>query len=395
MIGLLRQIGAVTAMNLRSIPSRLGSSLVIVIGIAGVVGVMVALLAMGRGFQATLASTGDPSRALVLRSGSLDEMGSSVMREQANIVADLPGVARGADGEPLAVAEMYLLIDVNGNGDDSVKNIVVRGTDARALELRGARIVEGRMFEPGVREVIVGSGARAQFPGLEPGATVDVRDGAWTIVGMFDSGGDVHGSELWVDREALATAARRDAWNSVTVQLTDAEVFDAYRDALTADPRLTVSVQREPEYYASRSEMLHALINGLGYSVTVIMAIGAVFGALNTMYAAIATRAREIATLRALGFGGLPVVCSVLLEALLLALLGALLGGGIAWVLFNGFTVSTINFQTFSQIAFAFEVSPALLMQGIVWALVIGAIGGLFPAIRAARLPVADALRAN
>jgi putative ABC transport system permease protein len=252
------------------------------------------------------------------------------------------------------------------------------------------------MFEPGKREVVVGKGAHAEYAGLDLGGTVDVRDGSWTVVGVFDSGGDVHGSELWVDDSALGDAMRAQYYSTVTVQLADdkLETYTAFKDTLTKDPRLAAGVQREPEYYASRSQALSGFITGLGYMVAGIMALGALFGALNTMYAAVATRSVEIATLRAIGFGGVPVVISVMLEAVLLSMIGGLIGAAIAYAGFNGFQVSTLNFQTFSQVAFAFAVTPALLVKGVVWSIVIGFFGGLFPAVRAARLPVVDALRA-
>lgn len=392
---MIKQIYAVTAMNLRSLPSRLGTSAVIVIGIAGVVGVMTALLAMAAGFQATLASTGEQDRAIIMRSGSLDELSSVVMREHASIVAEAPGVARNMSGEPMAIGELFMLTNIAKHQSAEPNNVVVRGTTPDVLDLRHeARIVAGRMFQPGLREVVVGLGAQRQFSGLNIGDLVEVREGKWPIVGVFDSGGDVHESEIWVDREALVTASRRSAWNSVTVQLEDAASFAPFKDAITTDPRLKLQVQREPDYYASRSKALGQMITGLGYTVAVIMGIGALFGALNTMYAAVATRTVEIATLRALGFGSVPVVISVLLEALLLAVVGALLGGALAYLFFNGYSVSTLNFQTFSQVAFAFRVSLDLLIQGIIFACVIGLVGGLFPAVRAARMPVADALRA-
>ena len=392
---MIKQIYAVTAMNLRSLPSRLGTSAVIVIGIAGVVGVMTALLAMAAGFQATLASTGELDRAIIMRSGSLDELSSVVVREHAAIVAEAPGVASNVSGEPMAIGELFMLTNIAKHESAEPNNVVVRGTTPQVLELRHeTSIVAGRMFQPGLREVVVGLGAQRQFSGLNIGDLVEVREGKWPIVGVFDSGGDVHESEIWVDREALVTASRRSAWNSVTVQLEDAASFAAFKDAITTDPRLKLQVQREPDYYASRSKALGQMITGLGYTVAVIMGIGALFGALNTMYAAVATRTVEIATLRALGFGSIPVVISVLLEALLLAVIGALLGGALAYLFFNGYSVSTLNFQTFSQVAFAFRVSVDLLVQGILFACVIGLFGGLFPAVRAARMPVADALRA-
>ncbi|WP_370305279.1 ABC transporter permease [Sinimarinibacterium flocculans] len=396
MANTLNQIGAVTALNVRSIPSRLGTSLVIVIGIAGVVGVLVALLSMGAGFAATLGGTGTEERTIVLRGGSVDELSSVITREQSQIIGDAPGVARDADGKPVMVAEFYLLTDVAKPDSTSPNNVVVRGTQSDVARVRPEfRIVEGRMFESGVREVIIGTGVARQFETLQLGGTVDVRDGAWKIVGIFETGGDVHESELWVDAGALETASRRSAFNSVTLQLESADAFQAFKDALTTDPRMVVNPQRQTDYYASRSEQLHMLIRILGYTVAVIMGIGAVFGALNVMYAAVATRTVEIATLRALGFGGLPVVISVMIESLLLALAGGLVGALGAYLFFNGFTVNTLNFQTFSQVAFAFQVTPELIRQGIVWALVMGLIGGLFPAVRAARLPVVDALRAG
>lgn len=392
----LRQIVAVTAVNVRSIPSRLGTSMVIVIGIAGVVGVLVALLSMGAGFQATLAGTGTLDRAIVLRGGSTEELGSVITREQAPMIADAPGVARDAAGRPYAIAETYLLTDVSKPGSTSPNNVVVRGTHADVARVRPEfRIVQGRMFEPGVREIVVGSTVAAQFETLKIGNTVDVRDGPWTIVGLFETGGDVHESELWVDAGALETASRRTAYNSVTVHLENAAAFQTFKDALTTDPRMVVSAQREADYYASRSEQLHLLIRILGYTVAVIMGIGAVFGALNVMYAAVAARTVEIATLRAIGFGGLPVVVSVMIESLLLALAGGLVGALGAYLFFNGYTVNTLNFQTFSQVAFDFRVTSELICKGLVWALAMGLIGGLFPALRAARLPVVDALRAG
>ena len=399
MANVLQQIGAVTAMNVRTIPQRLGVSLVIVAGIAGVVGVLVAMLAMATGFERTLASTGRYDRVIVLRVGSIDELGSSMPVERARLVADVPGVKRGADGAPVALPEVYLLTNISKKGDPTKapSNAVVRGTSPAVFSIRPeAKIVEGRMFEPGKREVVVGRAARAEYADLEIGQTVEVRDGPWTIVGVFESGGDVHESELWVDATALHDATRAQYYSSVTLQLTDdkPETFTAFKDQMTSDPRLKTSPQREPEYYASRSEGLKNFITAIGYVVASIMAVGAVFGALNTMYAAVATRSVEIATLRAIGFGGFPVVCSIMIEALLLSRVGALLGAGIAYAVFNGFQVSGLNFQTFSQVAFQFAVTPQLVLSGIQWALIIGFFGGLFPAVRAARMPVVDALRA-
>lgn len=399
MASVVQQIAAVTALNVRTIPDRLGISMVIVAGIAGVVGVLVAMLSMATGFERTLASTGRPDRVIVLRTGSIDELGSSMSVETARLIADVPGVKRDASGLPIALPEVYALTNISKKGDPTraPSNAVVRGTSPGVFGLRPeARIAQGRMFEPGKREVVVGRGAHAEYADLDIGKTVEVRDGAWTIVGVFESGGDVHESELWVDAAALHDALRGQYYSSVTVQLDSADpaAFQAFKDATTQDPRLRASPQREPDYYASRSEGLKAFITGIGYTVAIIMAIGAVFGALNTMYAAVATRSVEIATLRAIGFGGAPVVVSIMLEALLLSLAGAVIGGGLAYVVFNGFQVSSLNFQTFSQVAFQFTVTPGLLVKGVIWALAIGLLGGLVPALRAARQPIVDALRA-
>lgn len=392
----LQQILAVTVMNLRSIPSRLGTSFVVVIGIAGVVGVMTALLSMSAGFEATLASTGRDDRVIILRGGATDELSSVLYREQGQIIVDLPGIAKSADGQPLAAAELYMLTDVVKKSSGTAGNVIVRGVTRNVWQLRPEiTLLEGRDLAPGKREVLVGRSAQDQFANLNIGDSVEVRDGPWTVVGVFDASGGSHESEIWVDVDTLHGAIPRNGYTGVTAQLEDAsdETFQAFKDRLTTDPRLTVQVQREPEYYASRSQALSNFINGLGYTVAVIMAVGAIFGALNTMYAAVSTRSVEIATLRALGFGSLPVVISVLIEALILALAGGLVGAAVAYAVFNGYTVSTLNFQTFSQTAFAFQVTPELLSQGVKWAVFIGMLGGLFPAIRAARLPIVDALR--
>jgi putative ABC transport system permease protein len=399
MATVLQQIGAVTAMNVRTIPQRLGISLVIVAGIAGVVGVLIAMLAMADGFAATLASTGRFDRVIILRVGSVDELSSTMGVETVRLVADVEGIRRGPDGAPVAVAEVYQLTNISKKGDPTraPTNVVVRGTSPGVMAVRPeVKIVAGRMFEPGKREVVVGRAANAEYADLEIGQSVEVRDGAWTIVGIFESGGDVHESELLVDAVALQEAMRGQFYSTVTAQLEDdrPETFQAFKDRITQDPRLRVAPQREPDYYASRSEALGTFIKVIGYTVAAIMAIGAVFGALNTMYAAVATRSVEIATLRAIGFGGFPVVCSIMIEALLLSLAGAVIGAAIAYVVFNGFQVSGLNFQTFSQVAFQFAVTPELIGRGIKWALVIGFFGGLFPAVRAARMPVVDALRA-
>jgi putative ABC transport system permease protein len=392
----LNQILAITVMNLRNLPQRIGTSLVVVIGIAGVVGVLVAVLAMSEGFRYTLASTGRSDRVIMLRAGSDAELSSGVDRDQAVLLVALPGVTRDATGRPQASAELVVMVDLPRKGENDPNNVPFRGVQRAAFAIRDeARLVEGRRFEPGIREVIVGRKAAAQFAGLTVGSRIAFRDSDWTVVGVFASGGDVHESEIWADAEVAMSAFRRTGYQSVTARLADGSEagLAAFRDAVSRDPRFSITVLREPEYYAKQATVLSTLINVLGYTVATFMAIGATFGALNCMYSAIASRQVEIATLRAIGFGGAPVVVSVMIEALLLSLLGGAIGGALAYVYCDGATLSTLNFNTFSQVAFDFRVTPGLLVRGLVWALVIGAAGGLLPAVRAARIPVTEALR--
>lgn len=391
----LSQIYEISAMNLRNIPQRLGTSMVIVVGIAGVVTVLVALLAMGEGFKHTLASTGKEDRAIILRSGANDELASGFDRDQALVIGQAPGVRKNAKGQPLASPERYVLTNLVNKKNNEPSNVPVRGIDAIALEVRPEfKLVDGRMFRSGAREVIVGRNARSQFKDTAIGERLLVRDGTWEVVGTFTTGGDVHESEVWVDRATLDSVLRSNFVASVIVQLENKEAFVGFKKTLANDPRINIDAKRQSTFYAAQSAATGTFIKVLGTVVASIMALGAIFAALNTMYSAVSTRSVEIATLRAIGFGGAPVVASVMLEALALALLGGVVGGALAYVLFNGFTVSTLNFQTFSQVAFAFRVTPDLLVQGIIWALLIGVFGGLLPAWRAARLPVTVALRA-
>jgi putative ABC transport system permease protein len=392
----LTQIAAITLMNLRNLPSRVGTSLVVVVGIAGVVGVLVSVLAMSEGFRHTLASTGRGDRVIMLRAGSDAELSSGVARDQAIVLGSLPAIARDAAGRPLVSAEIVVMVDLPRKGQLDPNNVPFRGVQPAAFGIRDElTLVEGRHFERGVREVIVGRKAAAQFEGLAVGSRIAFRDSDWTVVGTFASGGDVHESEIWADAEVAMSAFRRGGFQSVTGTLADASDagLTALKDSISRDPRLSINVLREPEYYAKQASVLSKLIDVLGYSVAVFMAIGATFGALNCMYSAIASRQVEIATLRAIGFGGAPVVVSVMIEALVLALLGGAVGGDLAYVYCDGASLSTLNFNTFSQVAFDFRVTWGLLAKGLVWALVIGAVGGLLPAIRAARLPVTAALR--
>jgi putative ABC transport system permease protein len=384
---------AVAGIGLASLPQRWGASSVIVIGIAGVVGVLVAMLAMGEGFQATLNQTGNDDSAIILRGGSLAETNSVITRDQVPLITSLDGVAKGVDGKPLVSPELSQVVNLPSKSDHTDANVQLRGVGSAAWALRpNLKIIQGRKFGEGLRELDVGQGAQKQFVGLEVGKQLKLANQMWTVVGVFASG-DSHDSELWADAEVLASTYNRKSFQSVTAKLAGSNGFSQLKGALAADPRLKLDVLTTHDYYAKQSEQLTKVIKILGTVIGAIMAIGAVFGALNTMYAAVAARAREIATLRALGFRGLPVVVAVMLETMFLALLGGLLGAGIAWLVFNGYTVSTLG-NNFSQVVFQFKVSPALLWTGLKWALGIGLVGGLFPALRAARLPVTEALRA-
>jgi len=388
-----RQTLAVASVGVSSLPQRWGASSVIVVGIAGVVGVLVAMLAMGEGFEATLNRTGNESTAIILRGGSQAETNSVITRDQVPLIGQLDGIARSRDGRPLVSPELSQVVSLVTRADGTDANAQLRGVGAMAWELRPqVRIVEGRRFEPGRRELVVGRGAREQYVGLEVGRTLELANQPWTVVGVFESG-DSHESELWADAEVLGPTYQRTSFQSVTVKLDGKRGLARLKAAMAADPRLKLDVETTRHYYNKQSAGLTRLIQILGTVVGAIMAVGAVFGALNTMYAAVAARAREIATLRAIGFRGLPVVVAVMLETMLLALLGGLIGALLAWLVFNGYTASTLS-GNFSQVVFQFQVGPELVWTGLKWALGIGLVGGLFPALRAARLPVTEALRA-
>lgn len=388
-----QQTLAVASVGVSSLPQRWGASSVIVVGIAGVVGVLVAMLAMGEGFKATLNRTGNETTAIILRGGSQAETNSVITRDQVPLIGQLDGIARSRDGRPLVSPELSQVVSLVTRADGTDANAQLRGVGAMAWELRPqVRIVEGRRFEPGRRELVVGRGAREQYVGLEVGRTLELANQPWTVVGVFESG-DSHESELWADAEVLGPTYQRTAFQSVTVKLDGKRGLARLKAAMAADPRLKLDVETTRHYYNKQSAGLTRLIQILGTVVGAIMAVGAVFGALNTMYAAVAARAREIATLRAIGFRGLPVVVAVMLETMLLALLGGLIGALLAWLVFNGYTASTLS-GNFSQVVFEFQVGPELVWTGLKWALGIGLVGGLFPALRAARLPVTEALRA-
>ncbi len=391
----ITQTLAVMALNIRTIPARLGSSSVAVIGIAGVVVVFVSVLSIAAGFEAALRGSGSPGRALVMRSGADSEMTSGLQGPEVDVIKQAPGIMR--DGQTaLASAELYVILDLpRKNQPDTSSNVPLRGIEPTAMRLRDeVSLVAGRMFEFGTSEVIAGRGASAQFEDLEVGDTVRSGRNAWQVVGVFEADGGVAESEVWTDARTLQGAYQRgNSYQTVLARLDTAASFDAFKDWLTSNPQVNVQVRPENEYYAGQSQAMSALVNTIGYGIAALMGIGAIFGAVLTMYTAVASRAREIATLRALGFNAASVVVSVLGESLALGGLGGAMGGGAAYVAFNGYQAATMNWQTFSQVAFAFRVTPELLITGLVYSLVMGLVGGLLPAVRAARLPISSALR--
>jgi len=394
MLNWLSQVFSVTLFNLRTIPERKGAVGAAAVGIAGVVAVFVGVLSIAAGFRTAMSVKGARDVAVVLRSGADSEMTSGLSREETRLIADAPGVARNADG-PLASSELFVIINLPKRSTGTDANVPFRGVEKAALAVReDIKIVQGRRFESGKNEVIVGAGAARAFAGLDVGQTIRLGQNQWQVVGIFTGGSGAAESEMWTDAVVLQGAyGRGDSFQSVYAKLASASAFDQFKEALTTNPRLKVKVARQGDFLAEQSSMLTTFIENFGVFIAAMMALGALFGALNTMYSGIATRTREIATLRALGFGAGPVVLSVMLESLTLALLGGAVGAAAAYFAFDGYKAATINWQTFSQIAFAFAVTPALLVSAILWAVTIGLIGGLFPAIRAARMPIAAALR--
>ena len=391
----LSQTAAVLALNLRTIPARLSSSAVAIIGIAGVVVVFVSVLSIAAGFTAAMQGSGSPSRALVMRSGADSEMTSGLEGADIDVIKQTPGIRREAAG-PLASAELYVIIDLPKRATpDAAANVPMRGIEPAGMTVREeVSLVQGRMFQFGTNEVIVGRAARGQFVSTNVGDTIVSGQNRWQVVGIFEADGGVAETEIWCDARTLQGAYRRgNTYQSLLAQLDSTGSFNAFRDSLTSNPQVNVSIRRENDYYASQSVAMSRLIRSIGFGIAALMGIGAVFGAILTMYTAVATRAREIATLRALGFSTSSVLVSVLAESLALGAIGGTLGGVAAYFAFNGFETSTMNFQTFSQVAFAFRVTPELLTMGLVYALAMGLIGGLLPALRAARLPISTALR--
>ena len=390
----LTQIVSVTLFALRTIPERRAAAITACVGIAGVVAVFVGVLSIAEGVRAAMAVKGADDVAVVLRSGADNEMTSGLSRDEARLVTDATGIARSADG-PLASAELFVMINLPKRSTGTDANVPFRGVGSAAMAVRGdMKIVEGRKFEPGRNEVIAGVGAVRAFDGLDVGKKLRIGQNEWAVVGIFSGGGGAAESEIWTDAAVLQPAYHRgDSFQSVYAKLTSPQAFQQFKDALTTNPQLKVRALPQAEFLAEQSNLLTSFIRNFGVFIAAMMALGALFGALNTMYNAVAARTREIATLRALGFGSSPVILSVLFESLAIALIGGIVGGMAAYFAFDGFKAATINWQTFSQIAFAFQVTPRLLGNAIIWAAAIGLLGGLFPAIRAARLPVATALR--
>lgn len=390
----MTQISAITSMNLRNVSQRLTSSLVALVGIAGVVMVLIGVLSISAGFRAVLTLSGARDVAIVLRSGATDEMGSGLTQEQTRIIADAKDIARDAQGS-IASPELYVIVDVPLKRTATAANVPLRGVGPQAPQLRqNFRIVEGRNFTPGTFEIIAGRGASQQFAGLTVGNKLRWGTTDWNVVGIFEDRGSVAESEVWTDATVLQGAYNRGTtYQSMRVKLNSADAFRSFEGALVKDPRLNVRMFTERDYYERQSRTLIAMVSTIGVTIAVLMGLGAVFAALNTMYSAVSTRTREIATLRALGFSASPVVISVLTEALLIGLAGGVIGALVSYFAFNGVRASTMNMTTFSQITFAFTVTPTVLVLGVTYALILGFVGGLLPSLRAARLPITTGLR--
>lgn len=390
----LTQTAALVAFNLRTLPARKGSVAAAVVGIAGVVAVFVGMLSIGEGFKRTMTLAGSPDTVFVLRTGADSEMTSILGRDETKIIAEAPGVAR-ANGKPLVSPELFVIVSLAKRSTGTDANVPMRGVEPAAFAVRKeVKITEGRPFQWGRNEVIVGRSAYLQFAGLDVGSRLNFGQNVWTVVGIFESGGSISESEIWADAAVVGPAYRRGpTYQNAVVKLASPGSFQQFKDALTSDPRVNVKIVRETDYYAEQSKTLVRIVNFLAGIITTLIGLAAVFGALNTMYTAVAARSREIATLEAIGFGGFPILLSVLIESIVLAIIGGAIGAVGAWAVFDGFRTATLNWQTFSQVAFAFDVNAPLLVRGILSAVVIGVIGGLFPAVRAARLPVATALR--
>ena len=385
---MIGQTVAVSLLNIQSIASRWSASAVIVVGTAGVVGVLTLMLSMANGLDSVFKKSIAPDRAIVLRDGSTEEMSSVIQTDHVYLIRSLQGVA-------LAAGELYGVADITKRSSGTPANLAVRGVDEQSFQVRPElTITQGRRFEPGRNEAIVGVGANREFVGLDVGSQIEVRESKWLVVGHFEDDGSASESEIWVDLPMAASAFRRgDTLTTVRLRLNQPDDLGAVNEQMQSDPRLQAKAVSEESFYQSQFQTATTVIRVFGNVVVVIMAIGAIFAALNTMYSAVAARTFEIATLRALGFGGFPVVVSVLVEALVLAVAGGVLGAVLVYVVFNNFSVTTMNQAAFSQLSFSFDVSSDIMTYGLLWAVLLGFLGGLFPAVRAARLPVTVALR--
>jgi putative ABC transport system permease protein len=388
----LKQTFSVTAVGLSSVPARLGTSLVIVVGLASVVAVLVSALALAQGFREAARKTGSTSRAIVLSGDT--EGSSSLSRENVLTLLNQPGIRMAAGGNPVASAEALTFVSLRNSTTGLNAFVAVRGVGAQAFTLRPEmKIVEGRPFKAGAREVIVGRAVQYRLGGLGPGATVPMQNGDWTIVGVFETGGDAHESELLTDAAMLLDATRRNNYASLTVALEGQDGLDRFRAAVQSNPTLNVTVWREDEYFNTASRQVSGLLTIIAWGIGGLMAFGAVFAAVNTMYTAVSIRAGEIATLRAIGFGAGSVAASVIIEAVLLASAGAIIGAAISWLLLDGSKVSAMSGISSSQLTFGLEVGPALLFTGIACGLVVALVGGALAAVRAAFGSVTDAFR--
>jgi putative ABC transport system permease protein len=388
------QIAAVTGMNLRNVPLRWSSSLVAILGIGGVTLVLVALLSIAAGFRVALEGSGSDDVAIMMRAGSNNELSGGFGVDTVTVVADAPGIAK-ANGKPVMSPELYVLVDGKMKGKDASTNLPLRGVSPMAGKVRkNFKLVEGRMFREGTNEVVVGDGVVKQYDGLEVGKVVRWGATNWTVVGRYTDQGGIAESEVWGDTRVVQQAWRRgNSYQSIRAKLTDPGAIKTLKNSLTKDPRVRLSVQTEREFYVDQQKLMSTIINNVGWTLAIMMGIAALFAALNTLYNAVAQRVREIATLRALGFGGFPVVISVLAEAIILGAVGGLIGGLLAYLFLNGMTSSTMNWASFSQMTFAFTVTPKLMLTGIIYGLILTFIAGILPGIRAARLPITAGLR--
>ncbi len=395
MANALEQIGAVTAMNLRNIPQRWSSSLVAVMGIGGVTLVLVALLSIGAGFRAALEGSGSEDVAMIMRANSPSEMSSYFDPSQVTAVTNAPHILRNAKNELMISPEAFGVVSVPLRGKDTSANMPLRGVGPMATQLRKEfKIVQGTMFKPGTTQIIVGDGAVKQYMGLEVGKKVRWLSTDWIIVGRFTDNGGLAESEVWADAPVVQQAWRRGpGFQTIRAKLAADGALKKFKDVLTKDPQLNVDVLSEKQFYADQQKAMSKLIDNIGLWIAIIMGLAALFAALNTLESAVASRVREIATLRAMGFSAGPVVFSVLVEAMILGAVGGMVGGLCAFVFLNGITSSTLNFASFSQITYAFTVTPLLLLLGIGYGLLLCLLAGILPGIRAARLPITAGLR--